>query len=204
MIQFFYKIKSKKNLVLAVFAYVASLFTIWIGVNEIPAHVKYILAGVSTLFLLTVIFVNLFDICKIRIYKIEDEKNIASYLSKLYDSSGDFIISTTGGMKWVKHHCIMDKLKKKASQNNLMILIPKKNEITNILEKEGARVIDYEKSGFKPSSNFSIIRPNNPDSMIAIGRQSGEHHIIEEFRDNDTIMLVVNDVQKLLRKISDN
>jgi hypothetical protein len=82
-------------------------------------------------------------------------------------------------------------LLKKAQQNNLTIFIPKENEYTNDFKKAGAKIMDYEYSGFKPNLNFSIIRPGNPNTMIAIGRSFDKNkHIIEEYAGDDTAMLV--------------
>jgi len=200
---FLLKIKSKKKLFLAIIAYTASLIAIWSGISHNSNSYQYILAIISTLLLAIVILVNLIEILKTRVYKIKDEESIALQMSKLYDSSGYFIISSTGSMEWVKYHNILEKLRKKAAQNNLLIFIPKENEVTNKLKEAGARIIDYNDSGFRPSSNFSIIRPESPDSMIAIGRQFNEYHVIEEYHNNETIMFLVSDIQKLLNKISE-
>ncbi|GHT97047.1 hypothetical protein FACS1894142_0570 [Spirochaetia bacterium] len=200
-----YRIKSKKKLVLTIITSIITLLTIWLNVAIFTAISQYVLAGISTLLLLIVIGINIHEIFKIKVYKLTEEENIAKYMSKLYDSTGEFIISSTGSMKWVSHHGIKAKLLKKAQEGHLTIFIPKENIYTNEFKKAGAKIIDYEHSEFKPTSNFSIIRPGSPDAMIAIGRPFNmDEHIIEEYMGSDTIMLVVNDVQKLLKKLSEN
>ena len=74
---------------------------------------------------------------------------------------------------------IKELLIRKARADELLLCIPRPNELSNELAAEGAAVSTYEALNLVPKSRFTIVRYGQAGAAVAIGRadQDGVHEI---------------------------
>lgn len=114
-----------------------------------------------------------------RRYNLNDTKGINKYLFDWIDKGGRVAIWTRD-MSWVDQYEMMPMLRKKAGKNELIICLPRHIEKSRELEQYGAEVIDYGILDTH-SVTFTIVNYKHAGSRVAVGRRSGDKHIIQEF-----------------------
>ena len=114
-----------------------------------------------------------------KIYR--NKKEIHDYMLNWISNTGRTIIFTRD-MSWAVTNNMQLKLTEKSTMGELILCMPKKTKLAEILEKKGAEVYIYPNLDYMPISRFTIIRYGRSDSKVAIGRaiDNGKHSI-EEF-----------------------
>ncbi len=114
-----------------------------------------------------------------RRYDLSDTVGINNYLFD-WISKGGRVVIWTRDMSWVDPDEMMPMLRKKAEDGELIICLPHRIDKSDQLEGHGAEVIAYETLD-TPSVTFTIVHYGRAGSRVAVGRRSGDKHIIQEY-----------------------
>ena len=114
-----------------------------------------------------------------RRYDPTDTRGINKYLFD-WISNGGRVVIWTRNMSWADSHEMMPMLRKKAEEKELIICLPHRIEKSDELESYGAEVIAYEILD-SPSVTFTIVNFARAGSRVAVGRRSGDKHVIQEY-----------------------
>jgi hypothetical protein len=139
------------------------------------------IAGVFTMILLVL---EIRALSKIKVYSLSDEKGIRDYMYKWISHGGSALIFSRD-MSWVRDQDMKDMLYAKARSRELSICLPKHIQLSEELEKQGARVYIYPELDHIPQSRFTIANHTSGDARIAVGRRLANNHLIEEFSAGD-------------------
>ena len=118
-----------------------------------------------------------------RTYSANDESGIRNYLFRWIKNGGRVAIWTRN-MSWAEDSEMNQLLLSKAQAKELIICLP--NDITksDYLKLNGAEVVAYD-TWDAPAVSFTIINYNRAGSRVAVGRASGNKHIIQEFSEGE-------------------
>ena len=88
----------------------------------------------------------------------------------------------TRDLSWAQNSETRRLLKTKAERNELILCLPKSNELTEELAAAGAEVCTYGANSLEsPASRFTIVFFGRDGSRVAVGRANGNTHVIDEF-----------------------
>lgn len=112
-----------------------------------------------------------------------DPDEIRDFMLGWIEGGGRVAIFTRD-MSWAQD-CkkTMALLRKKASRGELVVCCPKKIELLNSVP--GAEVHVYDKARFTPRARFTIVRYENNEARVAVGRKIGRDHVIDEYAPGD-------------------
>ncbi|MBA7716071.1 hypothetical protein ES703_125132 [subsurface metagenome] len=114
-------------------------------------------------------------------------------------SGGGRVEILSHDMSWVSDEEMKELLRSKARKDELCLCLPKEIPLSEELKKEGAQIYTYSELKYVPQSRFTIINSGRMDSQVAVGRRSGEKHVIEEFSiGKHPIFSVANDLVNLI------
>lgn len=89
-------------------------------------------------------------------------------------------------MSWAQNPETKALLTNKARQNELILCLPKINDLARDLDEAGAEVCAYGECLLEaPASRFTIVFFGRDGSRVAVGRADGDTHVIDEFSSND-------------------
>ena len=133
-----------------------------------------------------------------RLYKNDDASGIRDYLFRWIENGGRVVIWTRD-MSWANDEQVNQLLVRKAKADELIICLPNDVEKSNALKEKGAEVIAYG-SLFAPAARFTITNFELAGSRVAVGRPSGNLHIIQEFSQGEhPAFHMADDLVKLVR-----
>ena len=84
-------------------------------------------------------------------------------------------------MSWVNDDPMRDLLQRKARSNELVVCLPRDIPLSQNLREAGAEVCLYPELAYIPQSRFTIVRLGRMDASVAVGRNIGGTHVIEEY-----------------------
>lgn len=107
---------------------------------------------------------------------------------------------------WITDDRIFPLLTEKSKNRELKLYVHTKTEAVNILEKNGAEVVEYRKFGFEPFTRFTIVNSgNHASSYVAIGKQKpNEPHTIEELDSSHPTYSMAKDLIQSIKATNDN
>ncbi len=141
---------------------------------------RYVLAGITwILFLLFVVSKYRFHFMKIAVFGVEDKEGIEKWLVKFCKEGGRTAIMTRD-MSWANGEDAQSALLEKSTRGELNIYAPTKTTLLTKFTDAGAHLTEYG-SSFIPESRFTIIDFGTSSARLAVGRRSGDLHIIEVF-----------------------
>lgn len=116
-------------------------------------------------------------------YRVNDQAGINRYLYRWIDSGGRVAIWTRD-MSWAEDAAMNQLLLRKAQAKELIICLPKAIATSDYLKQNDAEVVAYG-TWDAPAVSFTIINYNRAGSRVAVGRASGNKHIIQEFSEGE-------------------
>lgn len=135
-------------------------------------------------------------------YQRSDEVGIKEYMQRWIGDCGRAAIWTRD-LSWVNDDKTREVLLAKARDKNLVICMPRMNQIGRVLEKAGAEVCIYGALEFdSPQSRFTIAYSGNGGTRVAIARPNGNIHLIEEFDSSDPVLHMASDLVALAKQAS--
>lgn len=134
-----------------------------------------------------------------RAFRLIDKSRIQGYLLKWISQRGRVAIWSRD-LSWATDGEARKLLCKKAEAGELIICLPKSQPITDELEKLGAEICIYNSKSEDPSSRFTVAFFGQDGARVAVGRPSGEFHLIDEFySDQDPVFHIASDLIQLAR-----
>lgn len=116
-----------------------------------------------------------------RVYGKNDAEGIKKYMHDWIEHGGRVAIWTRD-LSWAQNFETRQLLKTKAERNELILCLPKKNDLTDELAAAGAEVCAYGANKLEsPASRFTIVFFGRDGSRVAVGRANGNTHVIDEF-----------------------
>lgn len=116
-----------------------------------------------------------------RVYAKSDTHGIRRYMHNWIRHGGRVAIWSRD-LTWADDKETRRLLKEKAEQKELILCLPKHNELTEELAKAGAEVCAYGANYREsPASRFTITFFGKSGARVAIGRPDGDTHVVEEF-----------------------
>ena len=119
-----------------------------------------------------------------KVYKIEDKWRIRNYMFH-WISIGGRVAIWTRDMSWVEDAEMNQLLRRKSEAKELIICLPRDNDKSNSLNKQGAEVFAYGGFSDSPGASFTIVNYDHPGSRVAVSMRRGNLHIIQEFSADD-------------------
>jgi hypothetical protein len=86
-----------------------------------------------------------------------------------------------GNLREREPRSIKALLCEKAAKQELILCLPRPNDLSRELETHGAYVATYQSLGLVPEARFTIARVGQQDAEVAIGRRVDGIHRIEVF-----------------------
>jgi len=112
-----------------------------------------------------------------------DADQIQDYMLRWIKGGGRVAIFTRD-MSWAqKCKKMLAVLRDKAKRGDLVVCCPKRIPLLDHLP--GAEVHVYEEARFTPRARFTIVRFENDEARVAVGRKIGTDHVIEEYAPGD-------------------
>lgn len=134
-----------------------------------------------------------------RAFPLIDKSQIQRYLLKWISQRGRVAIWTRD-LSWATNDAARELLCKKARAGELIICLPKSQPITDELKELGAEICIYNSRSEDPSTRFTVAFFGQDGARVAIGRPSGEFHLIDEFSaDRDPVFHIAFDLIQLAR-----
>lgn len=136
-----------------------------------------------------------------RAYSRSDAAGIGKYMR-------DWILHGGRVAIWTRNHSWVDPdmeevLLNKARQRELTVCLPLATPFATQLEREGAEVLIYGERTGLPASRFTIVNYERNGARVAVGRQLGELHVIDEFAaDEHPAFHMAHDLVRLARQQS--
>lgn len=136
--------------------------------------------------------------------RFKTDPEINEYMLNWISTTGRITIFTRD-MTWGKDYAIKEKLIQKAESNELIICMPRKNNIAEELKSHGARIVEFNRTiNYTTEARFTIIKFGTSDAKVAIGKRYGNYHVIEEYADGEhPLFHVTQDLVNLLIKADD-
>ncbi len=120
-----------------------------------------------------------------RVYARSDTDGIKRYMHKWIEHGGRVAIWSRD-MSWAHNEDTRQLLTKKAARGELILCLPKRNELATELEEAGAEVCAYGANRLEsPASRFTIIFFGRDGARVGVGRPDGDTHVIDEFDAGD-------------------
>jgi hypothetical protein len=115
-----------------------------------------------------------------RVYAKSDSAGIRDYMHEWMKHGGRVAIWTRD-MSWAHNPETQRLLTEKARKNELVLCLPQLNELASELVREGAEACVYGTHLLESASRFTIVFLGRDGSRVAVGRASGDTHVIDEF-----------------------
>jgi hypothetical protein len=116
-----------------------------------------------------------------RVYARADTDGIRGYMHDWIKHGGRVAIWTRD-MSWAHNPDTRGLLNEKAKQEELILCLPKPNELARELAAAGAEVCAYGTDLLEsPASRFTISYFGRGGARVAVGRAEGDAHVIDEF-----------------------
>lgn len=116
-----------------------------------------------------------------RVYAKIDTAGIKRYMHSWIEHGGRVAIWTRD-MSWADNADTRKLLREKAARRELILCLPKQNELAAELAAAGAEVCAYGANHLEsPAARFTIIFFGRDGARVAVGRADGDTHIIDEF-----------------------
>ena len=133
------------------------------------------------------------------VYRREDAEGIRKYLHR-WLSNGGRVAIWTRDMSWANDPEMSRLLTGKAQANELIICLPREIARTNELKEAGAEIVAYGTID-APATSFTITNFERAGSRVAVGRPSGNLHIIQEFSQGEhPAFHMAEDLVRLVRE----
>jgi hypothetical protein len=116
-----------------------------------------------------------------RVYAKSDRDGIRRYMHSWIEHGGRVAIWTRD-MTWAQNPETRRLLTRKARQGELILCLPKQNQLATELAAAGAEIRAYGASRLEsPASRFTIVFFGRDGARVAVGRAVGDTHVIDEF-----------------------
>jgi hypothetical protein len=109
-----------------------------------------------------------------------DRARINEYMLRWIKSDGRTVIFSRD-LSWATERPVLEELRKKATQRELIICIEHKIPLTDELAELGAKIVTYQHLGHIPRSRFTIIGFGREGARVAVGVPQEGRHVIQEF-----------------------
>jgi hypothetical protein len=113
-------------------------------------------------------------------YAKQDAAGIGKYMYEWIRHGGRVVIWTRDH-SWANNPEMESLLLFKAGQRELIVCMPVATPFALRLEQAGAELHLYGGSASLPSSRFTIVQYGRDGACVAVGRQIGNAHVIDEF-----------------------
>ncbi len=124
---------------------------------------------------------------------------ILKYMTKLLKLDGQCVVSSND-LSWVAGEA-RDALFEKARQKSLVLVMPRRNELSRDLEKSGAAAHYYGDQDFRFRSRFTLVNPSRADAWVAIGHGDSTAHTIREVHaESDPTVYLADDLYRLAKR----
>lgn len=135
-----------------------------------------------SLFLLAVlVFLEINSYRGRKVYARDDTDGIKRYMHRWIDHGGRVAIWSRD-LSWADNEDTRNLLRRKASQDELILCLPEQNDFVRELATLGAEVCAYGADRLEsPASRFTITSFGRNGARLAVGRGEGDTHVIEEF-----------------------
>ena len=192
------KIFQLGSIVVAFVTVLGVILTVLLPIQNIPSWVVVPLI-IFALLLIPAFIIELKSEVPTRVYRRDDNEGIAKYLHQWIGNGGRVVIWTRD-MSWANDEEIDRLLTLKANAGELIICLPMEIRKSNELKEKGAEVIAYGTID-ATESRFTIVNYGQAGSRVAVGRPSGNHHIIQEFSQGEhPAFHMAEDLVRLVRE----
>ena len=166
------------SIVVAFASVLGIIISLLLPIQNIPWWV-IIPFGIVAVLMIPAIIIELRSDDTTRVYRRDDTAGIRKYLS-CWIRNGGRVVIWTRDMSWAGDEKMTRLLIKKAEANELIICLPRDIEKSDYLKQHGAEVVAYGTLD-APATSFTITNYERAGSRVAVGRPSGNLHIIQEF-----------------------
>ena len=140
----------------------------------------------------------------VKVYSKTERQKIRNYMSQWIEHGGRVAIWTRDHT-WIDDDEMKRLLRRKAESRELIMCLPVQTPFTTELAGLGAEIVAYGSAAGLPTVRFTIANFERDGSAVAIGRPSGEFHVISEYgskSDNgsDVALLLAQDAIRLARQ----
>jgi hypothetical protein len=156
---------------------------------------------------LAAILALLFTVLRAREYhrlkprSFKSKKQIRDYMFS-WISRGERVAIFSRDMSWVDDDDMRDLLRKKAQRHELILCLPKEIVLSRELASLGGEVHVYPELDYDPKARFTVIKVGRHDSQVAIGREIGGVHTIQEATSgHDPLFAVADDLVSIVSRI---
>ena len=141
------------------------------------------LLALAAIFAVSLALFEIFERPHRRIFRKDDATGILNYMHDWIEHGGRVAIWTRD-MSWANNDKTRQLLELKAQRQELLILLPSPNPLSQQLSTSGAEVIYYGLDRIdSPASRFTITNFGRDGGSVAVGRARGDTHVIDEFYD---------------------
>lgn len=189
MIQRWYKSRHGSIIKLVLlFGSIASILTLYDNFFPNPKSLPWwadVLLILTAFFLVILFILELRARPKRRVYSKRDNAGILKYMHEWIEHGGRVAIWTRD-MSWANNEKTERLLTRKAKRQELLLFLPTSNALADRLSNAGAAVHYYGTEFLEsPASRFTIANFGRAGSSVAVGRPSGDSHVIDEFTMGD-------------------
>jgi len=136
---------------------------------------------IATSFFLLLVVMEFLDRAGRRVYVRDDRDGIRKYMHRWIEHGGRVAIWTRN-MTWAENPETRNLLRTKAANRDLIVCLPEANDFARELAAAGAELCEYGAQHLEsPASRFTIVFFGRNGSRVAVGREEGGTHVIEEF-----------------------
>jgi len=207
------KTKSLATLITSIIAFINSIivlvrFIADVSVSSNPSPLYIIIAFYTIIAILSAILlakevITLFQERK-RFFKIHEKGKIKSYLVDFIEKAGRTVILSRD-LSWVDAS-IQSRIEDKARKGDLIIFIPKENDISKKLLRHGADIRYFGELLNDPAdsiikSRFTIVQWDSNSARMTYPKQYHSTHYNFEYVLNDPTMDVSLDLVRLLIRL---
>lgn len=109
-----------------------------------------------------------------------DRARINEYMLQWIKSDGRTVIFSRD-LSWATERLVVEELRKKAAQRELIVCIEHTIALTDELAALGAKIVTYQHLGHVPRSRFTIVGFGREGARVAVGVPQEGRHVIQEF-----------------------
>ena len=187
-------------------ASIASLLGLFLSLNgDTPWHWwMWVLACIAASAFLVFIIFEFRGHGSVKVYSKTERQKIRNYMSQWIEHGGRVAIWTRDH-SWINDDGMKRLLRRKAESHELIMCLPDQTPFTKELAGLGAEIVAYGKAAGLPTVRFTIANYERDGSAVAIGRPSGQFHVISEYGSksesgNDVALLLAQDAIRLARQ----
>jgi hypothetical protein len=160
------------------------------------------LIAASTILALVAAALGIYEYCITAPKRYTTPTAIRDYMYRWIGHQGRVAIFSHD-MSWVNDDEMRDLLRRKAQSNELVICLPREIPLSQNPRAAGADVCLYPQLEYTPQARFTIVRLDRMDASVAVGRNIGGSHMIEEFSNGaHPVFAVAQDLIQILTRFN--